>query len=342
MLLAPMLHPVGDAMLRAEVEVVQGWELSPDARAKELGRVQGLVGGGTEEHIALGTNLEVIASPGSGYEWVAVDAATAAGIAVVNAAGSQYSAVAEHGVGLMLALAKRIAYSDRVMHLERRFIDRPAFSRTEWPGWPTQLQGKTIGLVGFGFVGRDLAEKCRLAFGMRVLAFDPYFDPVEAVRQHVEPFATLDELLPVCDYVSLHLPLTVETHGMIGARELGLMKPGSVLVNLSRGPTVDTEALVEALRRGQLSGATLDVFDPEPLPDGHPLYDFDNVVLTPHIGGWVAEAMEALSTTTAGETLRVLQGKRPFRLVNPEVWSRRRGADPSRASPEKRQPPDSQ
>ena len=114
---------------------------------------------------------------------------------------------------------------------------------------------------------------------------------------------------------------------MIGRDQLARMKAGSVLVNLSRGPTVDTDALLEALTSGHLAGAALDVFDPEPLTDGHPLYDLDNVVLTPHIGGWVIDATAALSRTAAREILRVLRGERPWRLVNPEVWAIRRTQD---------------
>ena len=111
---------------------------------------------------------------------------------------------------------------------------------------------------------------------------------------------------------------------MFSTSQLAKMKPGAVLVNLSRGGTVDTDALVAELGRDRLGGAALDVFDPEPLPDGHPLYTFDNVILTPHIGGWVQEAMQALATTTARETLHALKGDRPFRIVNPEAWAHRR------------------
>lgn len=325
LLVSPMLDPVGEALLRAEVDVVQGWQLGPAERAAELAKAHGLGGGGSAEDIAEGVRLEVIASYGSGCEHIDLPAATEAGIAVVNAAGSQHSAVAEHGVGLMLAFAKRIAFADRLMHSERRFPARNDFSGSGWPGWPTQLRGKTLGVVGYGFIGRDLAEKCRLAFDMEVVVFSPRYDPDEARRQRVEVVDDLDDLLARADYVSLSVPLTNETRGLIGPGQLARMKPGAVLVNLSRGPTVDTDALVEALRNGHLAGAALDVFDPEPLPDGHPLYEMDNVVLTPHIGGWVVDSFPALAETAAREMLRALRGERPWRLVNPEVWQKRRG-----------------
>jgi D-3-phosphoglycerate dehydrogenase / 2-oxoglutarate reductase len=325
-LVHPMPHPSGEAMLRDEAEVIEGWRLGPEARAAAVASAHALGGEGRTADITAGPKLEVIASYGSGTDNIDVRAATEAGIAVVNAAGSQYRAVAEHGVGLMLAFARRIAYADRVMHTKRRFIGRPAFAGEGWPGWPTQLEGKTLGIVGFGFIGRDLAAKCRLAFDMEVLVYSPRFDPVEGARQNVEVVDELDDLLRRSDYVSLCVPLTPETAGMIGPNQLAGMKAGSVLVNLSRGGTVDTEALLDALRRGHLAGAALDVFDPEPLPDGHPLYQLDNVVLTPHIGGWARETLPVLAQTAAREILRVWRGQRPWRLVNPEVWTKRRGS----------------
>ena len=221
LLVTPMLDPVGDEMLRREVEVIPGWDLDPQERAAALADVQGLGGGGSTEDIDNGPRLEVIVSYGSGCEHIDLDAATAAGILVVNAAGSQYSAVAEHGLGLMLAFAKRIAYADRVMHTERRFVGRDPFSRSGWPGWPTLLRGKTLGVVGFGFIGRDLAEKCRVAFDMEVLAYSPRADPEETARQRVTLVDDLDELLARSDYVSLSMPLTDETRGMIGAPPAG-------------------------------------------------------------------------------------------------------------------------
>jgi D-3-phosphoglycerate dehydrogenase len=324
LLTTPMLDPVGHQILRDDVDVIEGWHLDAREFAAALAGAHGLGGGGSTQDIAGGPQLEVIASYGSGCEHIDIEAATNAGIVVVNAAGSQYAAVAEHGVGLMLAFAKRIAYADRVMHTERRFVGRNAFSGTGWPGWPTQLRGKTLGVIGFGFIGRDLAEKCRLAFDMEVLVFSPRCDPEEAARQRVILVDELAELLGRSDFVSLSVPLTAETTGMIGAVEFSRMKRGAVLVNLSRGPTVDTDALLDALRTGQLAGAALDVFEPEPLPDDHPLYQFDNVVLTPHIGGWVIDSFPALARTAAREMVRVLRGQRPWRLVNPDVWPHRR------------------
>jgi D-3-phosphoglycerate dehydrogenase len=313
------LHEGARAMLEAEVELIDGADLHADAFAAVLARTHGLVGAVSGDQIRVAPNLEVIGMPGSGWDAIDVPAATAAGVLVVNAAGAQHAAVAEHGIGLMLSLAKRIAYSDRIFHAEGRFVGREHFMGDGWPGWAHELSGSTIGIVGFGFIGRDLARKCRLGFDMTVLAYDPYFDPDEAQRMGVHMVRSLDELLPQCDYVTLHVPLTASTRHLFGEAELRAMKPTAYLVNLARGGIVDEDALIRALTEGWIAGAGLDVFAEEPGPDGHPLYGMDNVVCTAHIGGWVVEAVPRLSAVMAREMLTVLRGDRPWRVVNPEA-----------------------
>src|SRR5262245_43997916 len=214
------LHPDARAMLDAEVELIDGADLDADGVAAALARAHGLVGAVSGDQIRAAPHLEVIGIPGSGWDMVDVDTATAAGVLVVNAAGAQHAAVAEHGVGLMLSLAKRIAYSDRIFHAERRFVGREPFMGDEWPGWAHELSGSTVGIVGFGFIGRDLARKCRLGFDMTVLTYDPFFDPDEAQRMGVRPMSSLAELLPQCDYVTLHVPLTDATRHLVGEAEL--------------------------------------------------------------------------------------------------------------------------
>lgn len=160
-----------------------------------------------------------------------------------------------------------------------------------------------------------------MAFGMRVLAYDPYFDPSEAERLGVTLVEELDELLGASDFVSLNCPLTPATQQLIGADQLSAMKPTAYLVNAARGPVVDTAALVKALEGGAIAGAGLDVTDPEPLPEGHPLFDLDNVVLTPHIGGISAESLARNAVATSNDVLAVLGGRRPKKLANPGVWA---------------------
>jgi len=311
------LHPDARVLLETEVDVVDGAGLDDARLAAALSSARGLVGGIQRAHLDAAPLLEVIGIPGSGSDHVDVAGATERGVLVVNASGGQTAAVAEHAVGLMLSLAKRIAASDRIFHTEGRFLGREHFTGDDWPGWPHEIGGKTIGIVGFGFIGRDLARKCLLGFDMRVLVFDPFFDPDEATRLGVEPVRTLAELLPQCDVVSLHLPLSDATRNLIGEAELRAMRPTAYLVNLARGGVVDEDALLRALTEGWISGAGLDVFAEEPGPDGHPLYGLDNVVCTAHIGGWVEEAVPRLATLMAREMLTVLRGERPWRLVNP-------------------------
>jgi D-3-phosphoglycerate dehydrogenase len=275
------------------------------------------------EVFARAPRLEVVGFPGSGFESIDTAAATRAGIAVVYAAGSQYAAVAEHALGLMLSLAKRIGFADRYMHAARRFQPRELYTGDGWPGFPHEIDRKTVVILGFGFIGRDLARKCRAAFDMPVLAYDPYFDPVEAERQGVRLSrrrSELRDLIAQGDFVVLCLPLGAETRHIVGEEELRAMKPGAYLVNVSRGGTVDDAALVRALREGWIAGAGIDVFDPEPATDDHPFFSMENTVVTPHIGGWVREAMPRLVATTAREMLAALRGERPLRLANPEVW----------------------
>ena len=318
--LRPLFHPIAEEILvAAGADVVNAWQLAPDERAGEMARADALIGSPNSEDLARAGRVRVIATGSSGYDTTPIDVASDRGIAVVNAAGLHHIALAEHGIGIMLALARRICFCDRIAHTQSRFVDRTDLMGEGWPGWPTQLHGKTLGLVGFGFIGRELAAKCQAAFSMRVLAYDPYFKADSTPTSGVTMVELLDELLPECDYVSLQLPLTEESRGLIGTAALVSMKQGAVLVNLSRGPTVDTEALVASLRSGHLRGAALDVTDPEPLPSGHPLYGFDNVVLTPHIAAWTVESVEQVAATTARDVLTVLGGKRTPRVVNPEV-----------------------
>jgi D-3-phosphoglycerate dehydrogenase len=315
-------YRLGDAaraLLEPEVDIIDDPDLDGDGLTAALAGAHGLVGAVTGDQIRAAPNLEVIGIPGSGWDHVDVTTATAAGVLVVNAAGAQHAAVAEHGVGLMLSLAKRIAVSDRIFHAEGRFPDRNSFTGDGWPGWPHEISGSTVGIVGFGFIGRDLARKCRLGFDMTVLAHDPYADPDEAARQGVRLVGSLAEMLPRCDYVTLHVPLIDATRNLFGETELRSMKPTAYLINLARGGIVDEDALLRALTEGWIAGAGLDVFAEEPGPDGHPLYGLDNVVCTPHIGGWVIEAVPRLSTVMAREMLTVLRGGRPWRVVNPEA-----------------------
>jgi D-3-phosphoglycerate dehydrogenase len=256
-------------------------------------------------------NLLIVSSNGAGYDPVDVDACTTAGVLVVNQSGGNAHSVAEHALGMLLTLSKRILEADRAMRREAN-VSRNALMGTE-------AQGKTIGIVGLGNVGRRIAELCKGLLGMTVLAYDPYLAATEMAARGGEK-VELDELLRRSDYVSISCPLTRESRGMIGAREFARMQPHAYFITTARGFIHDEAALVEALRNKLIAGAGLDVWAKEPPPTDHPLLQFDNVLASPHTAGVTKEARENMGRIAAEQILDALDGKRPPRIVNSEVW----------------------
>ncbi len=257
--------------------------------------------------------LLVVSSNGAGYDTIDLEACTRAGVLAVNQAGGNREAVAEHVLALMLNLVKRIGETDRYMRRQAG-IQRNRFMGTE-------IKGRTIGIVGLGHVGSRVAELCRGLFDMRVLAYDPYVD-TDTCRVRGAEKVELDDLLREADFVSINCPRTAETLGMIGAREYGLMKPGAFFITTARGGIHDESALAEALATGHLAGAGLDVWDVEPPVPEHPLLRFENVIASPHTAGVTRESRQNMARIAAEQVLDVLDGKRPPRLLNPEVWPR--------------------
>ena len=255
-------------------------------------------------------NLLGVSSGGAGYDTTDVAACTAAGIAVMNQAGGNADSVAELTLGLMIDVSRRISESDRRLRRER------GFSREDVMGH--ELRGKVVGLVGIGHIGRRVAKLAH-AFGMRVLATDPYLTPEEIERRNAQP-ATLAELLAQSDVVSLHCPRDKSTLKLIDARAFSAMKRGAFFISTARGGIHDESALVDALRVGHLAGAGLDVWDQEPPPIDHPLLTMDNVVATFHTAGVSHEARRNVAAIAAEQIVITLKGGRPPRLVNPEVW----------------------
>ena len=274
----------------------------------------------TAEMIASADKLEVIFIGAAGYDKIDLDAATERGILVFNAPGGNADAVAEHALGLMLALSRRISDVDRFLHTKKTWIARQQIQATR-PAL-TLLKDRTLGLVGFGFVGRHLAQRAQAGLGMNVVAYDPFFDALEAERLGVRLLDSLDALLALADVVSLHTPLTAKTRKLINATALARMKKTAVLINTSRGEVLDTNALVNALHSGVIAGAGLDVTDPEPLPDGHPLFDIENAILTPHIAGTAPETFAKSAIVAASLALQALRGGKPMHIVNPTAWER--------------------
>jgi len=255
--------------------------------------------------IEAASSLKLIGVLRGGVENIDVAAATARGIAVLNTPGRNARAVAECTIGLILAEVRNIARSHALLvqgKWQRSFPNSDAIP---------ELCGKTVGLVGYGAVGRLVAGYLH-AFGSRILAYDPYFrgDPAPA------EMTDLESLLRQSDVVSIHARLTPESHHLIGRRQLALMKPTAVLVNTARSGLVDEQALIDALRRRQIMGAALDVFDVEPLPADSPLLKLDNVTITPHLAGSTIDSFLNSPRMMAEHLRRLLMGEGPLPIVN--------------------------
>lgn len=246
----------------------------------------------TGEVIDAADSLRVIAKHGVGVDTIDLDAAYARGIVVVATPDAVTDSVADLTMGLLLSLARHVVAGDR---------DVRGGGWTRMTG--IELRGRMLGLVGFGRIGRAVATRAR-AFGMQVVACDPYTDPAASEVELVE----LDELLTLCDVLSLHAGLPSGRLALLGASELARMKPGALLVNTARGALVDEVALANALRRGPLAGAALDVFAVEP-PAGSPLLSLPNVVLTPHLGGQSRDALRRMGEETARKCIAALRGE---------------------------------
>lgn len=248
--------------------------------------------------IEAGRNIKVIARAGIGLDNVDVETATRRGVMVVNAPQSNVISAAEHTMALLLAAARRIPQADAA--LRSGVWERERFEGIE-------LHGKTLGVVGLGRVGTMVAQRA-LAFGMRLIAFDPYVPRDRARQISVELMPDLAALLVQADFVTVHLPRTPETVGLIGDRELRLMKPGAVVVNTARGGIVDEDALVRALREGRLAAAGVDVFEHEPVTE-HPLLALESAVVTPHLGAATREAQDKAGVAVAEMVRLALRGE---------------------------------
>lgn len=249
----------------------------------------------TRTSLAKATRLRVIGRAGVGVDNIDVEAATERGIAVLNAPSGNTVSAAELSFALLLSLARRVPAADRSMRNGE--WDRKSFSGFE-------LYGKTLGLIGAGRIGGEVARRAR-AFGMHVLAFDPYLSEERAQSLDIQR-ALLEDVIEQADVLSLHVPLTESTEGLIGARELARMKASAVIVNAARGEVIDEDALVAALRSGAIAGAALDVFADEPLAADHPLRALSNVVLTPHLGAQTVEAQQNVALEISEAVRRAL------------------------------------
>lgn len=278
--------------------------LTDDQFKALLQDADGLIIGGravTADIINSAPRLKVISMHGVGVDHIDLIAAKERGIAVANCPGTNEESVADLVFGVMLALARRIPAADRELRAHKwgRFTG-------------VELWAKVLGIVGLGRIGRAVARRAG-GFSMEVLAYDPYVTPEQAASVEVK-LTTFEELLARSDSLTLHVPLTAETRGMIGWAELQRMKPTAYLINAARGGLVDEEALYEALVQGLIAGAALDSFSQEP-PWESPLLELENVVVTPHIGGHTREAIERVGVMAARNVVEALQGRQPLHRV---------------------------
>ena len=259
--------------------------------------------------------LKVVSNFAVGYDNIDVEAATARGVAVCNTPGVLTETTADCAFALLMASARRI-------------VEGVDYVRAgKWTTWgPLLLLGRdlhhaTLGIAGFGRIGQAVARRAR-GFEMRILYYDAQRYP-DAERELGAEYRPFDDLLRESDFITLHVALTPETKQLMSTREFGLMKREASLINAARGPVVDTDALVEALRSGEIAGAALDVTDPEPLPADHPLIALPNAIVVPHIASASVATRDEMARLAARNLLAVLQGERPPAIVNPEVLDRR-------------------
>jgi D-3-phosphoglycerate dehydrogenase / 2-oxoglutarate reductase len=265
----------------------------------------------TAELLKQTPNLLIVSTNGAGYDTVTVKDCTDSGVLVVNQAGGNAESVAEHVLGMMLCLVKRVGECDRALRAGT-LGDRNNYTGNE-------VLGRTVGIIGLGNVGRRVAQLCGTLFRMQVLACDPYLSADE-IRARGAAKVELDELLRRSDIVSVNCPLTDETRKMISTREYALMQPHAYFITTARGFIHDEEALERALRDKKIAGAGLDVWDKEPPPAEHPLMKYDNVLVTPHMAGVTREARARMGQIAAAQMLDALDGKPVPRIINPQVW----------------------
>jgi D-3-phosphoglycerate dehydrogenase/(S)-sulfolactate dehydrogenase len=287
---------LGRAGLEADIRTGSTAGVLKEALAGAVGLVVRSETRVTEDLLAAASCLKVVGRAGTGVDNIDVEAATRRGVVVMNAPGGNTIAAAEHTLSLILALARNIPCADRSMKSGK--WDRARFLGVE-------LMGKTLGVVGLGKVGREVAARAR-AFGMEIRGFDPYL-PEEVVARLGFRMLPLQDLLEQSDFLTLHVPLSPKTRHLIGAPELERCKPGIRIVNCARGGIVDETALTAAIRGGRVAGAALDVFEKEPPGPDHPLVGLDAVVATPHLGASTFEAQEKVAARIAEQIVAYLE-----------------------------------
>jgi len=320
-----ILHRAGQDLLEkyVDVEVVNS-EMPKSKLYQVLADAEGLIvrlpGKFNKELMENAPNLKVIATIGTGTNHIDIHAATERGILVVNNPGIGAIPVAEHAVALMLSLAKKVVASDK--GLRKSGWDCREDFLTRNIGY--ELTGKTIGVIGMGFIGRKVSDICRLGFQNKIIGFDPVVSDDVFKENHITRYNDIQQLCKDADFITLHVPYNEKTHHLIGKAELNKMKPTSFLINCARGGVIDSKALYECLKDNRIAGAGIDVFESEPPTQmDKKLFQLDNIIITPHIAGITDETARELAISSAEQVLQVLNNERPKNIVNHHVLKKR-------------------
>jgi len=308
---------VGLKPLRCIAEIKCLKEFTGKVLAKDIRDVDAIVAGDariTRKSLEGVQRLKVIGRYGVGVDSVDLDACTEKRIIVFNAPGLNAVSVAEHAIGMMIAISKRFLLSDKLVRTGM-WGEKIRYMNTE-------LSKKTVGIIGLGDIGRLVAKMVK-ASEMKVLAYDPYVSKEKAMEAHAH-LVDLRTLLRESDFVSIHCPLTDKTRGIIGEDELRLMKKTAILINTARGDIVREEALYRALKEGWIAGAGIDVFEREPLITKHPFIELDNILLSPHSASWTTEAVRRIAICVGENIMKVFKGQLPENIVNKRVLEKPR------------------
>lgn len=315
------IHPDAIALLQTRATVLTPYTESDDRVLEILAEAHGIVLSG---NLRIGRadminlpRLKVIGRHGVGLDTVDLQAATERNLPIVYTPYGPTESTAEHALLLLMAAARQLPRLDRAQRQGNFGI------RSNFDAIGTELKGKALGVVGFGRIGRRLAEICRAAFDMTIHVFDPFLAPQQISEWGASPVSDIVELASRVDFMSVHTPSTPDTHHLIDSQVFDALRPEAIFVNASRGPVVDEAALVEALRQGSIAGAGIDVYDPEPPAADNPLFALERVVVTPHIASFTSEGRRLMGMTVAKDVLAVLYGEMPEFPANPQVWQTR-------------------
>jgi D-3-phosphoglycerate dehydrogenase len=317
------IHPDALAHLRAQVDTLTPYTVADNQVLDILKQADAIILSGSlkigAQEMDQLPKLKVVGRHGVGLDTVDLDAASERRLPVVYTPYGPTESTAEHALLLIMATARRLAQLDQAMRKGNFNI------RSDLSAMGRELRGKSLGIVGFGRIGQRVAEMCRAALEMPIYVFDPYVDRDQVIAWGATYIEDLVDLAGRVDIISIHAPSIPETHHLISRQVIQAMKCDAILVNASRGALVDEGALIEALENHSIGGAGLDVYDPEPPSPDNPLFQFDQVIVTPHIGSFTEEARRLMGMTVAQDVLSVLRGEPPQYLANPQIWQTRKG-----------------